>query len=154
MSRLRKSARVAPRTASSRAVCRGRSLSPILWSFRHRSGTNVPAPPPHTTSRGDASSIARWTFRARPTPGIVSTCPGGNPWHHSAPAALQRVDPGEQLEIRRIGEIQFARVARREPAKLNVLRVPQKRFRPRPAANQEDVIHAWTIRTNFFFDLA
>ena len=44
---------------------------------------------------------------------------------HSAPAALQRVHPGEKLQICRIGEIQFARFARREPAKLNVSAVPR-----------------------------
>ena len=54
-------------------------------------------------------------------------------------------DPGEQLEIDRIGEIQTARFPRCEPAKLDVLRVSEIRLRPRPAANQEDVIHAWTM---------
>jgi hypothetical protein len=81
-------------------------------------------------------------------------------------------DPRKQLEIHGIGKIQSARLARCEPAKLNVLRVPQKWLRPRPTANQEDVIHACTIclgigfrrrfetrihrwdRTNLFFDLA
>ena len=55
-------------------------------------------------------------------------------------------DPGEQLEIGRIGEIHTARFFRCEPAKLDVLRVSEIRLRPRPAANQEDVIHAWTMR--------
>ena len=68
--------------ASSRAMRRGSAPSPILWSFRCRSGTGVPAPPPRTTFPGDASSIARWTFLRRPTPAIASICPAADPWRY------------------------------------------------------------------------
>jgi hypothetical protein len=56
-------------------VCPRPTTARILSPFRYRSDTDVPALPPRTTCRGDATSSARPTCLVPPTPEQASTLP-------------------------------------------------------------------------------